>query len=187
MYVLIKTSEIHYLIKKNLSIINYICTCYHLKGSNWIFVKEATARYDRIINELCHFYKVSLIKTGTNTGIISGWSNTILHITTDNCIDLLMYIKKNHLYTALFYIRKQAILRYKCISDLLSKNIVNSAEMSCLKYSIQYKNVSTQHFIFFTSTLNMFYDVDMNFYRDNYIFFNIKDFDSYSIWLKTMY
>ena len=23
-----------------------------------------TARYDRIINELCHFYKVSLIKTG---------------------------------------------------------------------------------------------------------------------------
>jgi hypothetical protein len=35
------------------------------------FVQEAkiqlsakTARYDRIINELCHFYKVSLIKTG---------------------------------------------------------------------------------------------------------------------------
>ena len=25
---------------------------------------EKTARYDRIINELCHFYKVSLIKTG---------------------------------------------------------------------------------------------------------------------------
>ena len=23
-----------------------------------------TARYDRIINELCHFYKASLIKTG---------------------------------------------------------------------------------------------------------------------------
>jgi hypothetical protein len=23
-----------------------------------------TARYDRIINELCHFYKISLIKTG---------------------------------------------------------------------------------------------------------------------------
>jgi hypothetical protein len=23
-----------------------------------------TGRYDRIINELCHFYKVSLIKTG---------------------------------------------------------------------------------------------------------------------------
>jgi hypothetical protein len=23
-----------------------------------------TARYERIINELCHFYKVSLIKTG---------------------------------------------------------------------------------------------------------------------------
>jgi hypothetical protein len=23
-------------------------------------------RYDRIINELCHFYKVSLIKTGVN-------------------------------------------------------------------------------------------------------------------------
>ena len=38
-----------------------------LKG----FVQEAkiqfkakTARYNRIINELCHFYKVSLIKTG---------------------------------------------------------------------------------------------------------------------------
>ena len=35
------------------------------------FVQEAkiqllakTARYDRIIKELCHFYKVSLIKTG---------------------------------------------------------------------------------------------------------------------------
>ena len=26
--------------------------------------KAKTARYDRIINELCHFYKVSLIKTG---------------------------------------------------------------------------------------------------------------------------
>ena len=25
---------------------------------------EKTGRYDRIINELCHFYKVSLIKTG---------------------------------------------------------------------------------------------------------------------------
>ena len=25
---------------------------------------EKTARYDKIINELCHFYKVSLIKTG---------------------------------------------------------------------------------------------------------------------------
>ena len=25
---------------------------------------EKTARYDRIINELCHFYKASLIKTG---------------------------------------------------------------------------------------------------------------------------
>ena len=24
-----------------------------------------TARYDRVINELCHFYKVSLIKTGS--------------------------------------------------------------------------------------------------------------------------
>ena len=24
---------------------------------------KKTARYDRIINELCHFYKVSLIKT----------------------------------------------------------------------------------------------------------------------------
>jgi hypothetical protein len=36
-----------------------------------MFVQEAkiqllakTARYDRIINDLCHFYKVSLIKTG---------------------------------------------------------------------------------------------------------------------------
>ena len=27
-------------------------------------INEKTARYDRIINELCHFYKVSLIKTG---------------------------------------------------------------------------------------------------------------------------
>jgi hypothetical protein len=26
--------------------------------------KAKTARYDRIINELCHFYKVSLIKPG---------------------------------------------------------------------------------------------------------------------------
>jgi hypothetical protein len=26
--------------------------------------KQKTSRYDRIINELCHFYKVSLIKTG---------------------------------------------------------------------------------------------------------------------------
>jgi hypothetical protein len=26
---------------------------------------EKTARYDRIINELCHFYKVSLLKTGS--------------------------------------------------------------------------------------------------------------------------
>lgn len=42
---------------------------------------------------------------------------------------------------------------------LLTKNIVNSAEISCLKCNIQYKNVSTQHFIFF----NMFYDVDMKF------------------------
>jgi hypothetical protein len=25
---------------------------------------EKTARYDRIISELCHFYKMSLIKTG---------------------------------------------------------------------------------------------------------------------------
>ena len=25
---------------------------------------EKTAKYDRLINELCHFYKVSLIKTG---------------------------------------------------------------------------------------------------------------------------
>jgi hypothetical protein len=27
-------------------------------------INGKTARYDRIINELCHFYKVSLIKTG---------------------------------------------------------------------------------------------------------------------------
>ena len=32
------------------------------ESKNSIIVK--TARYDRIINELCHFYKVPLIKTG---------------------------------------------------------------------------------------------------------------------------
>jgi hypothetical protein len=32
-------------------------------GSKNSFIGK-TARYDRIINELCHFYKVSLIKTG---------------------------------------------------------------------------------------------------------------------------
>jgi hypothetical protein len=32
-------------------------------GSKKSIIRK-TARYDRIINELCHFYKVSLIKTG---------------------------------------------------------------------------------------------------------------------------
>jgi hypothetical protein len=52
----------------------YFARPYHLKGSKWIlsrmqkfnYLKNPvkTGRYDRIINELCHFYKVSLIKTG---------------------------------------------------------------------------------------------------------------------------
>jgi hypothetical protein len=38
--------------------------CPRSKNSIIGITPEKTARYDRIINELCHFYKVSLIKIG---------------------------------------------------------------------------------------------------------------------------
>jgi hypothetical protein len=37
----------------------------HLESQTFVVMQAMTvSRYDRIINELCHFYKASLIKTG---------------------------------------------------------------------------------------------------------------------------